>query len=66
MDGINASGFISEVAAVGHPPAIKANGSAGAVGTEFRGLGFEMAGHLKIEPALHLGGQIKDFDSHLA
>src|SRR6266700_1647442 len=25
-----------------------------------------MAGHLEIEPALHLGGQIKDFDSHSA
>jgi hypothetical protein len=31
---------------------------------KLRGLGFKMAGNPEIKPALDLGGQIKDFDSH--
>jgi len=31
---------------------------------KLRDLGFKMPGNPKIDPALYLGGKIKDFDSH--
>jgi hypothetical protein len=38
--------------------------SLGRLAGEFRGLGLEMARNLLVQPALDLGGEVKEFSGH--